>query len=240
MTEKPFVVCHMLTSLNGKIDGAFFDNPAAGPGLDRTGKIRSGYHCDAIVFGAVTIEAFCEGKLNEAVLAGKKDLPKKDWVSPEVADNEGFQVVLDPLGRLAYHRPFLQRGTGPRQHIIEVVSEKVSGAYLSYLREVGVSYIVAGEDSLKGSVILQKLADLFGISRIALSGGGLTNGTFLREGLIDELILVIVPVAEMEKGATSFEAMDGAPLLKNPAFILKGVEVLAKDALWIRYERVNG
>lgn len=44
----------------------------------------------------------------------------------------------------------------------------------------------------------------------------------------------------MEKGATSFEAMDGAPLLKNPAFILKGVEVLAKDALWIRYERVNG
>lgn len=90
MTEKPFVVCHMLTSLNGKIDGAFFDNPAAGPGLDRTGKIRSGYHCDAIVFGAVTMEAFCEGKLNEAVLAGKKDLPKKDWVSPEVADNEGF------------------------------------------------------------------------------------------------------------------------------------------------------
>ena len=221
------MVCHMLTSLNGKIDGAFFDNPAAGPGLDRTGKIRSGYHCDAIVFGAVTMEAFCEGKLNEAVLAGKKDLPKKDWVSPEVADNEGFQVVLDPLGRLAYHRPFLQRGTGPRQHIIEVVSEKVSGAYLSYLREVGVSYIVAGEDSLKGSVILQKLADL-------------TNGTFLREGLIDELSLVIVPVAEMEKGATSFEAMDGAPLLKNPAFILKGVEVLAKDALWIRYERVNG
>ncbi len=137
-----------------------------------------------------------------------------------MADTEGFQVVLDPLGRLAYHRPFLQRGTGPRQHIIEVVSEKVSGAYLSYLREVGVSYIVAGEDSLKGSVILQKLADLFGISRIALSGG--------------------VPVAEMEKGATSFEAMDGAPLLKNPAFILKGVEVLAKDALWIRYERVNG
>ena len=55
MTEKPFVVCHMLTSLNGKIDGAFFDNPAAGPGLDRTGKIRSGYHCDAIVFGAVTM-----------------------------------------------------------------------------------------------------------------------------------------------------------------------------------------
>lgn len=45
-------------------------------------------------------------------------------MSPEAADNEGFQVVLDPLGRLAYHLPFLQHGTGPRQHIIEVVSEK--------------------------------------------------------------------------------------------------------------------
>jgi riboflavin biosynthesis pyrimidine reductase len=240
MTQRPVVVCHMLTSLNGKIDGVYFENPAAGPGLDCFGKIRNSYHCDAVIFGAATMEAFCEGKLNETALADKKDLPKKDWVSPEAADNEGFQVVLDPLGSLAYHRSFLQRGTGPRQHIIEVVSEKVPGAYLSYLQEVGVSSIVAGKDSLKGAVILQKLADLFGISRIALSGGGLTNGTFLREGLIDELSLVIVPVAEMEKGATSFEAMDGAPLLKNSAFTLKGVEVLAKDALWIRYERVKG
>ena len=80
----------------------------------------------------------------------------------------------------------------------------------------------------------------FGCSRIAVSGGGRSYGTFLREGVSDELCLVFVPVAEMEKGATSFEAMDGAPLLKHPAFILKGVEVLAKDALWIRYERVNG
>ena len=27
--ERPFVVCHMLASLDGKIDGAFFGAPAA-------------------------------------------------------------------------------------------------------------------------------------------------------------------------------------------------------------------
>ena len=73
MTEKPFVVCHMLTSLNGKIDGAFFDNPAAGPGLDRTGKIRSGYHCDAIVFGAVTMRE----NLMRQSLQVKRTFPKR-------------------------------------------------------------------------------------------------------------------------------------------------------------------
>ena len=41
-----------------------------------------------------------------------------------------------------------------------------------------------------------------------IAGGGLCNDSFLQQELIDEISLVIAPISESEKSATSFEAMD--------------------------------
>ena len=38
--ERPFAVCHMLTSLDGKIDGAFFSTPETAPALKAYGELR--------------------------------------------------------------------------------------------------------------------------------------------------------------------------------------------------------
>ena len=43
--ERPFVVCHMLTSLDGKIDGTFFGVPETIPAIKTYGELRSFYGC---------------------------------------------------------------------------------------------------------------------------------------------------------------------------------------------------
>lgn len=45
--ERPFVVCHMLASLDGKIDGEFFGLPQAVQAIKTYGELRSFYGCQA-------------------------------------------------------------------------------------------------------------------------------------------------------------------------------------------------
>lgn len=53
--ERPFVVCHMLTSLDGKIDGAFFGVPETIPAIKAYGELRSFYGCQATLYGTTTM-----------------------------------------------------------------------------------------------------------------------------------------------------------------------------------------
>lgn len=50
-----FVVCHMLASLDGKIDGAFFGAPETAPALHAYGELRGFYHCQATLYGTTTM-----------------------------------------------------------------------------------------------------------------------------------------------------------------------------------------
>ncbi len=50
-----FVVCHMLASLDGKIDGAFFGAAEAAPALKAYGDLRDFYGCQATLYGTTTM-----------------------------------------------------------------------------------------------------------------------------------------------------------------------------------------
>ena len=68
------------------------------------------------------------------------------------------------------------------------------------------------------------------------AGGGVTNWSLLREGLVDELSLVIAPVADGSTTAASIFAQ--APFLPphGPVpFALKEAKPLEGGALWLRY-----
>ena len=46
--NRPFVVCHMLCSMDGKIEGSFMAAPEALPGLAEYGKLRGFYNLSLI------------------------------------------------------------------------------------------------------------------------------------------------------------------------------------------------
>ena len=66
-------------------------------------------------------------------------------------------------------------------------------------------------------------------------GGGVTNWSFLLEGLIDELSLVLAPVADGGRAASIFEQGRFFSSGKPAAFRLLEVKRLDGDALWPRY-----
>ena len=98
-------------------------------------------------------------------------------------------------------------------HILSALNGRISGPFMStpaayrrYLKRKGVSYIQAGEDSLDCGIALEKLFRLFGICKLLVCGGGMIDWTFLKQGAIDELSLVLAPAASGEKGASVFVA----------------------------------
>ena len=82
-----------------------------------------------------------------------------------------------------------------------------------------------------------------GLERLLLEGGGGSNGSFLRAGLIDEISLAICPAVDGAKGAPSlFDSGDREADIAAPirAMTLTSCEVLEGGAVWLRYRLRNG
>lgn len=232
--NKPYVICHMLVSLDGKIDGDFFSSPECAPALQQFGKVRAFYDCSATLYGTTTMEGgYADGR-SGASPKSEHVYPREDYIAPRDVDN--YIVSLDPQGVLAFSGKYLEKKNRPKAHIIEVLTGQVSDDYITYLRSLDISYVIAGKEQLVGKLLLEKLRALFGIEKLMISGGGLTNWSFIQENLIDELSLVIAPVADGgRESATIFEKTGFLPYRAPAAFTLKAVEQIEGDTLWLRY-----
>lgn len=232
--ERPYVVCHMLASLDGKIDGAFFSAPECVPSVRQFAKVRTFYNCNATLYGTTTMEhGYADGRI-EALPKSNITYPRDDYIAESAVKN--YIVALDPQGILAYSGKYLENKNRPKAHIIEALTETVTDAYLSYLRSLDISYIIAGKDRLDCKLLLEKLKNLFGIEKLMVSGGGLTNWSFVYENLIDELSLIIVPVADGNRNSASiFDKADFLPNRTPATFTLKAVEPIEDDTIWLRY-----
>src|SRR6202041_3691564 len=103
---------------------------------------------------------------------------------PHLGNRNGrnLAVAIDPSGRVHYG----QDNVGS-DHVVAVLGEQVSDAYLAELREDGASYIFAGPrgEDLPGA--MAQLADVFGVKKLLLEGGGRINGGVLKHRLIAEV-----------------------------------------------------
>ncbi len=240
MSEKMFTVCHMLASLDGKIDGAFFGAPETAPSLKAYGELRSFYHCEATLYGTTTmLGGYADGRVS--ALPSADEQPPEDWVNEKGRLRGNFIVSMDPKGELAFSSHILEKKGRPAAHVIEALTSKTSFAYRAYLRRQGVSYLIAGEENLDCALLLRKLHSLFAIDRLMIAGGGVTNWSFLQEGLIDELSLVVAPVADGGTSAVSiFERPPFLPDHGPVPFTLLEAKALEGNGLWLRYRAQKG
>lgn len=233
--DKPYVVCHILSSLDGKIDGTFMSAPETHLVREEYGRIRKEYGCQAVLYGTVTMkEVYADGPAPE--FENNEHMgPFVDFVAGTNVRN--YIVSIDPQGILGWKSPYVEKKGRPRAHIIEVLTEQVSDQYANYLKKLGVSYIYAGQEQLDCALALRKLKYMFGIDRLMIAGGAMINWSFAVEGLIDELSLVISPVADGATGTVSvFRKADFLPAESTATFCLKGIEEVCGDGVWLRYK----
>lgn len=233
--ERPYVVCHMLASVDGKIDGDYMSSPACSGALREYGNLRGHYECQATLYGTVTMEGSYSAGLAPAELKDGKVYPREDYVAD--SDVKNYIVSLDPKGVLGWKSQYIEKKNRPKAHVIEVLTGQVSDAYITYLRGYDISYVFAGDQEIDCPLLLLKLKALFGIERLMIAGGGYTNWSFLQAGCVDEVSLVIAPLADGSTTSVSiFERADSLPKKAPIALSLKEIKQIDGNGVWMRYE----
>ncbi len=230
--NRPYTICHILSALDGKITGAFMGTKAAQEAGGEYARIRTEYQADAWLYGTVTTKEFTNGRKPE--LDFPAEVPDGDFI----AENHAalYYVSVDTQGEIGWESGTFCKQGRPDAHVIEVLTEKTPAAYRAYLRERKVSYILAGEEMLDGKIAVEKLYRLFGIGTLLICGGGTVNWTFLRQGVVDELSLVIAPAADGDPDSvTVFEKSGLLPDSVPVEFRLKNIGRLEGDGIHLLY-----
>ncbi|QKG56652.1 RibD family protein [Hymenobacter sp. BRD128] len=225
--KKPRVICHMMTSLDGRIIVQRWG--AHVPGRHEYEDTAATLGAQAWLCGRVTMEKdFTKGR-RPVLPPVASPLDRADFVAPHGAT--AFAIAVDAHGKLGWAASSID------DHIIAVLTEQVPDAYLAYLRGLGISYVFGGAHELDFALVLEKLGRLFPISTILLEGGGHLNGSFLRAGLIDELSLLHYPLVDGASASASVFEQGPEP---GPAvrFELLSSEPRRHGILWLRYRPV--
>lgn len=220
--RRPHIICHMITSLDGRIDTSAFRSVASMSHYEETGAMLEG---DAWICGRTTMEHFAEDGSFHA-----SGGPVGETVVHVARQAGSHAIVVDTVGTLSWNRNEIDG-----DHLVCLVSERVPTDYLEVLRDREISYVVVGSpraDLVRG---VELLREHFGITRLLLEGGGHINGAFYDAGLVDEVSLLIVPSIDGRLGVPA--AFDGlGPTRKGATpYRLMSVEHRDEDVLWVRY-----
>ena len=228
---KPHVICHMVSSIDGRILHSRW-RPRTASGGDLFERLHERLAGDAWLVGRVTGEEFAKSQVPYPKSLESR-YPRKAWLPRGGA--RAYGVVLDAHGRIAWGRADI--GGDP---ILVALTGQVSDSHLAGLRADGVSYFFAGERQLELPLVLDYLRRELGVKRLLLEGGGTTNGEFLRAGLVDEVSLAIVPAIDGAAGAPSvFHSRETDAPAPLEAMSLEGCETLDHGAVWLRYRLRN-
>lgn len=219
---RPNIICHMATSLDGRL------LPERWPISDQTvlelyDSAAAQLDADGWIVGRETMQHYVPAG---EPMTGDANCPRDDFVSR--GSNCPIAVCFDRQGRL---QP--EAGDLDGDHLVLVVSERVSAAHVEKLVGRGVSVFFAGPDGEDMAGALDRIGSAFGADRLLLEGGGRINGAFLDAGLIDETSTLVFPVVD---GQRDIPAIFGHPKLDAATKLgLISTKTLDGGTVWLRH-----
>ena len=194
---KPYVLCHMVCSIDGRITGSRWrpkSNVVSGLFETLHDKLVAEQPgSGSWLCGRVTAQEFARGK-GKVYPPTDKVFPRENWFAQREA--KAWGIFLDAHGKACWERS--DCGGDP---IVVILTEQVPDSHLAGLRADKVSYIFAGKTTIDLAAALETLNRELGIRHVMVEGGGGANGALLRAGLIDEISLVVSPVIDGSSGA---------------------------------------
>jgi riboflavin biosynthesis pyrimidine reductase len=225
---KPYVICHMVASLDGRINsGKWSSSP------DGNRKVWSALYeeihetlaGDAWLVGRVTMEEMADGEPHPPAGAGSADRPHHF-----ARRAKSYAIAVDAGGKLHFSLADMNG-----DHLVILLGGDVPNSHLAELASDGISYIVADGPAIDLPAMLDVLGRELGIRRLLLEGGGGINGSFLAAGLVDEISLLIAPAVDGRSvGRTVFESGE-AGLADKVRLSLTACETLKAGAVHLRY-----
>ncbi|HEY9451788.1 MAG TPA: dihydrofolate reductase family protein [Bradyrhizobium sp.] len=230
---RPYIICHMGTSIDGRLHPSRFTRAAPGISADilrgHYERVHESFDADGWIVGRKTMSEMAKGA--ERSIAEAARVPRE----AHIAERQGrkLAVAIDPSGHVHYGKDNVGG-----DHVVAVLGGQVSDAYLVELRNDGVSYVFAGAKGDDLPLAMQQLASLFGARKLLLEGGGKINGAFFKHKLVDEFSTLIFPAVDGVAGTQSIVDYDG-PEGDRPgagqSLRLTHCETLEGGMVWLRH-----
>lgn len=226
---RPYVICHMMASLDGRLD---VDAWSATPGVssdDRAAEYER-------VHDALEGDAWLSGRVTMTEFATADPHPPREFATPSRPhhlvrdDASGYAIAVDPMGKLHW-----SGGDIDGDALVVLLGADVSDAHLAELVGDGVSYIVSAEAEIDLADALATLKSELGIDRLLLEGGARINGAFLKAGLVDEVSLLMFPAIDGHTGTSAIFEGGEEGLAGAVALTLTSVERGEAGAVLLRY-----
>ena len=230
--NRPYVICHMLQSIDGKIAGGFFREKQTLELAKIYSDISKDYNGDAIIYGTTTAQEMFSSSKTAPVL-NQNPIQKIDYIYKN--DKNKWIVVIDPQGQISFNQSVYQNTRLKDKNLIVILTKNISSQYLETLKSLNISYLFTGKDEIDLRLALEKLYDLFSIKKLLLQGGGITNTYFIKEDLIDELSLVVSPILSGEEKQPNI--FKDCHEYIGQTFDLKQSDLLMKSGLYLKYVR---
>jgi riboflavin biosynthesis pyrimidine reductase len=155
--------------------------------------------------------------------------------------NRRWFAVVDGRGQVNLRFTEWPDPTWAGWHALVLTSRAAPEGHLARLRERGIPYLVVGREHVALPDALDLLAERLGVQTVVCTGGGRLGGTMLRQGLVDEIDLEVLPFAV--GGRDTPMLFDAHPLARHewPTRLeLLSSEPLAGGRLRVRYRVLGG
>lgn len=225
---KPYLICHMCTTIDGRILGSRWGRlPGGRSSADLFETTAASFGIGAWIVGTTTLEEFSARPFKLKPAARK--IPRRDHIADPAAKR--LAIGVDRRGRTRWKSSEVDG-----DHVVLLITRRVSDAYLAHLQAAGVSYLFCGKTDIDLPTALDKLARAFKLKKAMVQGGGAMNGSFLEAGLIDEISHITVPIADGGAGVPTFFDIPGKP----PATAAAKLKVISRRTLrgavsWVKY-----
>ncbi len=217
---KPYIICHMMMSVDGRVDCAMTERL---PGVDGYYRTLAALHADAHISGRHTAEL----EMASGVFAAKDTQPYGKEGFYRAGSPAVYEIIIDTKGRLLWdHR-------AGDDSLLIITSEDASREYLDYLTAHRISWIATGKGHEGLPRAMEILAEEFGVKRAVIVGGPIINTAFLDAGLLDEVSLLIGSGID---GRGGMQAVFDGRRKGSPVKQLTLTHVAKEgNAIWARY-----
>lgn len=217
--KKPYNICHMMTSVDGRIDCAMTSQL---PGIEDYYVTLDMLDVPTTVSGRVTAEL----ELAEpGTFQAKDNTPFGKEGFSKKTDSAGYEIIVDTHGKLLWHD-----AAGMEKPYLIITGEEVPREYLQYLDGQHISWIACGNKKINLSRACEILAEEFKVERMGIVGGAAINTAFLNEGLLDEISILIGPGVD---GRTEMSSVFDGREMNDPLTHLSLTDV--KKLTAVRY-----
>jgi 2,5-diamino-6-(ribosylamino)-4(3H)-pyrimidinone 5'-phosphate reductase len=216
------IILHTQTSLDARATGFEID-------MGTYYQLAETFEPDAIISGADTF------------LAAPMPDEVPEW-SFEVAKNfpscsRSVMAIVDSKGRVRNWGAIKKQ---PFWKIpVSLCSRSTPKEHLEYLEREGIETIIAGQDRVDLRKALKDLRSRYGLRTLRIDSGGTLSAIMLKEGLIDEISVILSPCIVGSMNSAHFIDPAVAELPEAIDLRLRHVEEMENGLIWLKYDVIK-